>query len=161
SKAMDQKVIGLSISYQRDVLLARGLGLEHLREMLVRLARPLLRQGASLAYGGHWKDVEDNFTFDLLRLISAEQEDNTAGGPDTDLTSGRLYNHSAWPHYLDITPQIEAQWINCCRIVRITQRDAGFNPDETVPDNEAATTSKRMLFNAACTLSAMRRLMNE
>ncbi len=161
SKGMNQKVIGFSISYQRDVLLARGLGVEHLREMLLRLARPLLRQGASLAYGGHWKDVEDNFTYDLLRLISAEQEDNSAGGPDTNLTIGRLYNHSAWPYYLDITPQIEAQWINCCRIVRITQHDAGFNAGEIVPDEEAATKSKRVSFNAACTLSAMRRLMNE
>jgi SLOG cluster2 len=88
---------------------------------MIRLARPLLRQGASLAYGGNWKDTEDNFIFPLLRLISAEQEDNSLGGLDTSLRIGKLYSHSAWPGYLDITLKIEAQWINCCRIVRITQ----------------------------------------
>ena len=49
SSTMAGKVIALSISYEKDNLLARGMGLEHLRELLVRLARPLLRRGASLA----------------------------------------------------------------------------------------------------------------
>jgi hypothetical protein len=74
SRGIADKVIGLSISYQHDNLLARGLGLEHLRELLIGLARPLVRQGASLAYGGNWNETEDNFTYELLRLISAEQE---------------------------------------------------------------------------------------
>jgi len=158
SKAIANRLIGLSVSYQRDHLLARGLGLEHLRELLVRLARPLLRQGASLAYGGHWRPTEDNFTFDLLRLISAEQEDNSLGGPDTNLPIGRLYNHSPWPGYLDITPRIEAQWINCCRIVRITQQRAGIAAADVVADSEARAGADRAIFNAAVTLSAMRRL---
>ena len=126
SRAIEQSVIAFSVSYQRENLLARGMGLEHLRELLIRLARPILRQGASLAYGGHWKETEDNFTYDLLRLISAEQEDNSLGGSDTNLQIGILYNHSAWPHYLGISRTIEAQWINACRIVRVTQQQAGF-----------------------------------
>ncbi len=158
SRASTPRVVGLSVSYARENLLARGLGLEHLRELLLRLARPLLRQGVSLAYGGHWQETEDNFTFDLLRLISAEQEDNSLGGPDTNLVIGRLYNHSAWPHYLDITPRIEAEWINCCRVVRITQQHAGISQADTVPDHEARGGSDRALFNAAVALSSMRRL---
>lgn len=161
SRAIVNKVIGLSVSYQRENLLARGLGLEHLRELLIRLARPLLRQGASLAYGGHWKETEDNFTFDLLRLISEEQEDNSLGGPDTNLTIGTLYNHSPWPDYLEITPRIEAQWINCCRIVRVTQTHSGIADADAVPDSEARGESDRATFNAAVTLSAMRRLAME
>ena len=99
----DAPLIGLSISWQRDHLLARGFGLEHLRDLLIRLARPLLRQGANLAYGGHWKETEDNFTFDLLRLISAEQQDSEfAAEPEQHI--GRLYNHCPWPNYLDISP---------------------------------------------------------
>src|SRR5258708_25835710 len=126
SNKMHQRVIAFSISYQRDNLLARGLGLEHIRELLIRLARPLLRQGAGLACGGHWKEAEDNFTDDLLRLISAEQEENSPGGRDTNVQIGILYNHSPWPNYLDVSPSIEAQWINACRIVRITQKQAGI-----------------------------------
>lgn len=159
SDIIQNSVVGFSISYQRDNLLARGLGLEHLRELLRRLARQILRQGADLAYGGHWKDTEDNFTFDLLRLISAEQEDNSQGGADTNLRIGKLFNHAAWPSYLEITPKIEAQWINCCQIVRITQQLAGFPEEEVVPDAKAHNRSPRTLFNAAVTLSAMRRLM--
>jgi len=163
SRAIADRIIGFGISYQRDNLLARGLGLEHLRELLIRLARPLLRQGASIAYGGDWKEREDNFTYDLLRLISAEQEDNSLGGPDTNLTIGRLINHLAWPYYLDVTPAIEAQWINCCRIIRISQTQAGIAEADLATDAEAraAEKSDRVLFNGAVTLSAMRRLTTE
>src|SRR5215831_16901625 len=106
SRAIADSVIAFSISYQRENLLARGMGFEHLRELLIRLARPILRQGSSLAYGGNWEEREGNFTFELLRLISAEQEDNSLGGADTNLQIGKLYNHSSWPYYLDITPRI-------------------------------------------------------
>lgn len=159
SRVIADNVVAFSISYQRDNMLARGMGLEHLRELLIRLARPILRQGASLAYGGHWKETEDNFIFPLLRLISAEQEDNSMGGPDSSLQIGKLYNHSPWPGYLDVTPKIEAQWINCCRVVRITQQLAGFSGAEIVPDANADEADPRTLFNRAITLSAMRRLM--
>jgi hypothetical protein len=149
-------------------MLSRGMGLEHLRELLLELARMILRYGASLAYGGHWKKTEDNFTFDLLHLINSEQEDSSmrvsgesAEGSDTALKIGKLYNHSAWPSYLDITPEIEAQWINCCRIVRITQERAGFSDADTVPDSRAHNRRPRNAFNAAVSLSAMRRLMME
>jgi SLOG cluster2 len=159
SWAKQQTVVAFSVSYQRENLLARGMGLEHLRELLIRLARPILRQGASLAYGGHWEETEDNFTYDLLRLISAEQEDNSLGGPDTNLQIGTLYNHSAWPHYLKISRRIEAQWINACRIVRVTQQDAGFADPDIAVDEGADAKTPRAMFNAAVTLSAMRRLM--
>ena len=33
----DKRIPGFGISYQRENLLARGLGLEHLRELLIRL----------------------------------------------------------------------------------------------------------------------------
>jgi hypothetical protein len=164
SRDVANNLIGLSISYEHDPLLARGLGLEHLRELLLRIARPLLRQGANLAYAGHWRrDGAEgaSFTYEILRLISAEQEDNTLGGPDTSLSIGRLYNHASWPRYLDVTPQIEAEWINCCRIVRVTQAQAGISPEETVADADVGDGSDRGVFNAAVVLSAMRRSASE
>lgn len=161
SRSIVNSVIAFSISYQRENLLARGMGLEHLRELLIRLARPILRQGANLSYGGHWKETEDNFTYDLLRLISAEQEENSLGGPDSNLQIGKLYNFSPWPYYLDITPKIEAQWINCCRIVRISQQQAGLADADIVRDADAQNKEPRTTFNTAVTLSAMRRLSME
>jgi hypothetical protein len=159
SRAIADSVIAFSISYQRDNLLARGMGLEHLRELLLRLARPILRQGAGLAYGGSWEETEDNFIFPLLRLIGAEQEDNSSGGPDSNLQIGKLYNHAAWPWHLDITPKIEAQWISVCRVVRISQQLAGLSQAEIVANADAKKVDSRLNFNKAVTLSAMRRLM--
>jgi hypothetical protein len=151
-----KKVISFSISHEKDNLLARGLGIEHLRDLLIRLARQIVRQGLSLAYGGHWKETDDNFTLDLLRLISDEQQDNSMAGPDSSLQIGMLYNHSAWPHYLEITPKIEAQWINCCRIIRVTQEQAGLRGPDIVQNYDPKDSRSR--FNAAVTASAMRRL---
>ena len=164
SRTFENKVIAFSISYERESLLARGMGLDHLQELCIRLARPIVRQSASLAYGGNWVETEENFTYKLLQLISAEQEDNShqkRQGPDT--TIGRLYNHSCWPHYLRVTPRIEAQWINSCRVIRFTQQEAGFAANQIVRDDETDSRIKagdaRATFNAAATLSAMRRQM--
>jgi hypothetical protein len=161
TRALAQNVIAISISYQRDNLLSRGMGLDHLKELLVRIARPILRQGASLAYGGNWKERDDNFTYELLRLVAAEQEDNSFTGEEAALTIGKVYNHLAWPHYLEVTPRIEAQWINSCRIVRVTQQDAGIAAEDIVPDADArdAAQEPRAIYNSAVTLSAMRRSM--
>lgn len=161
TRTIANSIIGLSISYQHDDLLSRGLGLDHLRELLIRLARPLLRHGASLSYGGHWKETEDNFTFDLLRLISGEMSDNVGeDGDDAPIASeiGKLFSYCAWPGYLDITKRTEAQWINCCRILRIDQKRAKLEDPETVAAHGPLTDSPRAVFNAAVTLSAMRRL---
>jgi hypothetical protein len=158
SRASAQRIIGLSISSDLKPMLARGLGLEHLRELLLRLARPLLRGGASLAYGGDWKEREDNFTYEILRLISAEQEDSSAGGPDSVLPIGRLFNHLAWPYYIPVTSRIEAQWINCCRIIRVTQELAGIAPADVLTGREDPSEPDKIMFNSAITLSAMRRL---
>jgi hypothetical protein len=158
-----ERVIAFSISYERDTLLARGMGYDHLRELLIRLARRILRRRISVAYGGNWRRTGQNFTFELLNLIADEQADNRFGGADTSHAIGRLYNHSSWPNYLDVTPRVEAQWINSCRVIRVTQQQAGFADDEVVSDDDAKWKMKvgdpRTMFNAAATLSAMRRLM--
>jgi hypothetical protein len=156
SRGLAGQLIAFSVSYEPENLAARGLGFEHLNELLIRLARPLLRHGADLAYGGNWVESDDNFTYALLRLIAAEQEDTSLGASGFQV--GRLYNHSAWPHYLRITPRLEAQWINCCRVVRITQELAGIAAADIVPDEDVATDA-RTPFNAAVTGSAMRRSM--
>lgn len=159
------KLVGFSLSYQRANMLARGLGFEHLRELVVRIARPLLRQGTNLAYGGKWQvnsPDPENFTQVLVQLISAEQEDRTIGdAAESKLAIGRLFNHSAWPNYLQISRRDEAQYINVCRIVRITQQMAGLGGSDVVPDQDASSGSDRSVFNAAVTLSAMRAKMCE
>jgi hypothetical protein len=155
SKQGSSSLVSFSISYEKDPLLRRGLGIEHLRELLLGLARPLLRVGASVAYGGHWRDIPENFTYDLLRLISAEREDNSFADPST--ATGRLYNHQPWPYYLNVTPATEAQWVLCCRILRISQTLAGIELDRRSPEDGSGDPGLKMI-NAAITLSAMRKI---
>ena len=157
-KSGEQKLIALSISYEREQMLRRGLKIEHLRELLIGLAGTLIRGGANLAYAGHWRESEDNFTYPLLQLISAEREDRTFASETKSLPPGWLYNHLAWPHYLLVTPQIEAQWINSCRIIRISQADAAIPPAFCAPDPLTITGGDSLALNSAIVLSAMRRL---
>lgn len=156
-KGGEQKVIALSISYEREHMLRRGLRIEHLRELLIGLAGTLIRGGANLAYAGHWRDSDDNFTYDLLQLISAEREDRTFATATTRPPLGWLYNHLAWPHYLLVTPQIEAQWINSCRIIRISQADAGIPQTLRASDPLTLAGDNQLALNAAIVLSATRR----
>ena len=170
SRAIADRLIGISISYERDNLLSRGLGIEHLRELLLRLSRPLLRHSGSLAYGGHWQDTEDNFTFELLRLVSAERLDTSAGdNGGTPQTVGQLFCYSAWPRHYKISKSMEAQWMNCCRVLRISQSRAGLkqkdqlpkaDPDKMTPEDRDKIVP-RLAFNSAVTLSAMRRISME
>jgi hypothetical protein len=150
-------VISFSMSYNHDALLARGLGFEHLCDLVLRIARPVIRAGAILAFGGDWKQSEHNLTFALLRLISSEQEDNPQTGPDSSHAIGRMINHSAWPHELEITTNIEAQWINCCRLVRTTQDRAGIAAADIV-HGAGDPTSDRYRLNRALCASEMRRV---
>lgn len=157
-KSGEQKLVALSISYEREHMLRRGMRIEHLRELLIGLAGTLIRGGANLAYAGHWRDCDDNFTYDLLRLISAEREDRTFATATSSPPLGWLYNHLAWPHFLLVTPQTEAQWINSCRIIRISQADAGIAPTYLTSDPPTLTGGDQLALNSAIVLSAMRNL---
>jgi len=162
------KLVALSISYERENLLRRGMGIEHLRELLLGLARPLIRGSCTLAYAGHWRETEDNFTYDLLQLISDEREDRSAGEtPSASSKSHRhpirdvLYNHLAWPNYLTVSPEIEARWAHCCRIIRVTQQLAGIPAASRVPDSLPVPDSDAATLNSGICLSAMRRLATQ
>ena len=153
-----QKVIALSISYERDHMLRRGMKIEHLRELLLGLAGPMARGGANLAYAGHWRESEENFTYDLLQLISAERDDQTFASASSSVPVGWLYNHLAWPLYLLVTPRIEAQWVKCCRIIRISQALAGIPAAAQAPDPITVPGADAVALNSAIVLSAMRKL---
>src|SRR5262249_19533126 len=90
---------------------------------------------------------------------SNEQEDTSFGGADTNQSVGLLYNHLAWPYYLKISRRIEAQWIDACRIIRVTQEHAGFSGSSIATEADFANGTARAIFNKAVTLSTMRRQM--
>ena len=162
-KSARQKLIALSISYERENLLRRGMGIEHLRELLLGLARPLIQGSANIAYAGHWRETDDNFTYELLQLISDEREEQSIAVAHSSSAPplGWLYNHLAWPNYLTVTPEIEARWAHCCRIIRVTQPLAGIPPASRVADSLPVPDSDAATLNSAIVLSAMRKLATQ
>ncbi len=151
-----EQVVAFSLSYEKEDGAPRGIGAEHLREALLQMARPLLRAQAAIAYGGHLNPVkppECNFTLDLLNLIREEQQERSAGSS----TVRGLYNFQAWPFYLGVNREKEAEWIHCGQIVRITQRMAGFA--QLLPDQPTEGDVLPRFIRGAVCLSAMRRCM--
>lgn len=156
STKLREQVVAFSLSYDKADGGPRGLGAEHLRETLLQIARPLLRARAAIAYGGHLEPAKppgSNFTLDLLNLIREEQQERSV----SDATVQGLYNFQAWPFYLGLDREKEAEWINCCEIVRVTQRMAGFA--EALPDRRVEGDAVRRFIHGAVCLSAMRRCM--
>lgn len=104
--------IGLSISNSPD-LADFGLGLPHLQDAMLELARYLLSQGANLAYGGDLRP--GGVTEQLLELVWAydneKKEQDIILSPErkTDLASRRLANYVAWPIHLKYSQTILAQ----------------------------------------------------
>lgn len=158
NQKLGQQVVAFSLSYEKGDGAPRGIGPEHLREALLQMARPLLRAQAAIAYGGHLDPVNPpgcNFTLDLLNLIREEQQERSAGSS----TVRGLYNFQAWPFYLSVNREKEAEWINCCQIIRVTQRMAGFA--KPLPDSPAEGDAVERFIHGAVCLSAMRRFMAE
>jgi len=83
------------------------------------------------------------------------------GAMESEQSIGRLLNHSAWPHYLKLSPRTAAQWIHCCRVLRVTQGMAGIALPAQVADDQVAAGGERTKLNAAICLSAMRRLATQ
>src|SRR5262245_2488714 len=95
------EIVAFLASYDICECEKRGIGPEHLCEVLLQISRPLLRAQAGIAYSGHFNTIkapECNFTIELLNLIREEQQEYSAS---SSVIRG-LYNHQAWPFYLDL-----------------------------------------------------------
>ena len=145
-------MIGISVSESED-LLGLGYGMEHLREVMLSVSQRLLRLGANLAYGGHYR--EESLTRDLIDLIGDEQ---TEGTEDSRPWIGILYNHSAWPYCDEITDEAIAETIDVCQFLKIDQKTAGISPEDTLP---GVFDGERSALNQSIVLSALRRIMVE
>jgi hypothetical protein len=157
-----EHLLGLSISDGPD-LLSYGFGREHLRELLVRVVRPIIVQlghklnlPIQLAYGGHIG--EGSFALDLIDLISTEKAHGSTDGENG--WKGKLYNPSPWPYYQQITPAYEADWINVCKFVRITQEMADLKGKEIIEFPPPGVLTPRIAYNQSRVLTATRQMMS-
>lgn len=145
-------LVGISIS-NSAALAQLGYGEEHLHELMIAIARTLLRLGTPehpvhLAYGGDLRP--GGFTETLFDLYRTE---NQAG------KEARLYSYLAWPYYLDLSKSDEAQRLNICHFLRITPADAGFPEYASDTAANALAPEVRDLLTARC-ISQLRETMN-
>lgn len=141
------RVIGVSISDSPD-LERLGFGVEHLHEIMLSVARMLLRSGTEahpihLAYGGDLRP--GGFTQTLFDLAQSEGQGDW---------QGRMYSYIAWPYYLDLSESDEAQLISSCDFLRITPKDSGFadTPASTRPSDRHEASPQAVTARCISTL---------
>lgn len=112
---MKRPLVAISVGNAEEQL-ELGFGDEHLAEVLVRMARLLLRAGCDLAYGGDLRP--QGFTQLLLALVRAEGADREVGAK---LPKGaqlrRLVNFLPWPAHRELTADHKARYLGVCRFV--------------------------------------------
>jgi len=140
------KLVALSVS-ENDDLLALGYSAEHLNTVCLRLARSLLREGASIAYGGVL-GVGD-FTPTLREAAKYELTMHPSTKPDAAIATP-FVNYQPWPYYLDVTAEQEARDTNFC-----TYRFVSDRPVSEPPSNNLELDAPR----SAHASSRMRRWM--
>lgn len=124
SNPSDQPLVGISISESPD-LDRLGFGQEHLTEMMIAVARKVLRLEngtAGLVYGGDLRP--GGFTRQLFEIALSER---SAPSAYEEEPPRRIYNYLAWPYYLTLAKGDEAQMINACHFMRVRPADAGFD----------------------------------
>lgn len=147
----NERLVGISISSSPD--LARlGFGAEHLHELMIAVARTLLRVGTAdqpmhLAYGGDLRP--GGFTETLFDLFRTEAQSGR---------ESRLYSYLAWPYYLDLSKGDEASRLNICHFLRVTPADAGFRQYPADQTQEGLDDAVRALLTARC-ISKLREVM--
>jgi hypothetical protein len=143
---LQNRLIGISISESPDLILF-GKGQEHLHELMISIARMVLRLGGNLAYGGDLRP--GGFTETLFSLGRGEHRDKEGW-------QRRLYSFLAWPNYHRLSPTDEAQLINTCCFVRINPENAGL---EGVTDDMPSEDTPDSVYQTTRCLSHMRELM--
>lgn len=158
SSARGSRTVALSIGESRSQSYL-GFGAEHRAEVLVRVARLLLRNGRDLAYGGDLRTP--GFARLLIEVVRAEdaaaderalaEEDGDAPRPGR---MRRLANYLAWPRTEALTVDARARYLSVCRFVPVAPVGA------KAPAGPFDPATPEAQFLAATSLSAMRRSMS-
>jgi hypothetical protein len=133
------KLIAVSVSDHED-LLELGYSPEHLNDVCLQVARVLLRQGASIAYGGIL-GAGGHFTETLQDAAKYELETHPSREPNSDPESPFI-NYMPWPSYLDVTAQRRARERGTCTYVDVSDRENPGEPANRQILNDAESQRK-------------------
>ncbi|MCY2968731.1 MAG: hypothetical protein NT069_34750 [Planctomycetota bacterium] len=165
-------LIGLSAGGDKIELAEEGLGLEHIEELMVRLAMRLLQQEFRLAFGGNLVEEEAPLTEHLInaalnwqsnRPVPSKQDPRGETVEVNNPSTWPLLNYSAWPQSLKIDPQRQARLVGVCEFRMVRPKDTSeaellrFSTDlEHDPAarrrNADALTEMRVQSTVACDL---------
>ena len=102
--------------------------MEHVDELLVRVAKKLLSTGNRLSFGGALGDGEKKLTQYLIE--TAQNWLDNAAAQEGDVTNPKtwpLVNYSAWPYHTFISEEQRANQVGVCQFIDINPPDV---PDE-------------------------------
>lgn len=130
-----------------DEILCKGMGRQHIEEMVGRVTGLMLRRGCTLYYGGNWTDWDGskgastdrhapyrNMLHMLLQSSASEQRwpehSSSAASQAQSSNNGDwgasppVINHLAWPHQVERRRQ--ADWVNLCEVVPLSLEASGL-----------------------------------
>jgi len=134
-------LIALSAGGADKELAPYGLGMEHIDELMVRVAKTLLAGGHRLSFGGTLGNAEQDLTRYLIEAAQNWLDDASAKKCDvTRPQTWPLVNYSAWPYYRFIDDEQRARLVGVCQFINI-------DPDG-LPESELKRLADRMKYDA-------------
>ncbi len=125
------KPIALSAGGLDDELAAHGVGMEHVNELMARMARQLLQDGHRLVFGGTLGVPDEELTTLLIDAALGWLGENAAPVCVTEPSSWPLVNYTGWPHYTLISPAQKAELVGVCDFVEVLPPD--IQADQLAP----------------------------
>ncbi|MEI7462320.1 MAG: hypothetical protein WCK15_23235 [Pirellula sp.] len=149
-------LVAISAGGDDRELAVHGIGMEHVEELMVRMAMRLLSDGHRLAFGGTLGVADKDLTQYLIDTAHRWSDEDSARAVDISRpNTWPLVNYSAWPRYKSITEEQKAKLVGICRFHSIDPPLASQvnKAKETTPAQE-----KRLEADA---LTAMRKYSAE
>ncbi len=113
-------LVALSAGGSNDELAVHGIGLEHVEELMVRMAMRLLADGNRLSFGGTLGDPGKDLTRYLIETAERWLDDKAAEKVHvTKPETWPLVNYSAWPNHETILDDQRAKLVGICQFVNI------------------------------------------
>ena len=136
---------------------AAGVGMPHINDLFVRLARRLLEARCTLVYGGTLANLSDNLTVALIDAARGWIQDRNEANNCPATTAAQLddppfINYSAWPNTRYVKLQHRADLAGMCAFEQIYPPGAA----RPLPTDAAYRRSATGMTHAANALTAMR-----
>lgn len=152
--------IALSAGGLEAELAPQGIGMAHVDELMLRIARQLLADGHPLSFGGALNVIDNNLTTAVLDAARSWLNDEPASvTTPLDPSTWPLHNHAAWPYHTKIGAEQRARLVGTCAFTEVDPPGVSRASLPTEVNLGALTPAQSVL--TANALTAMRKLQAE